>query len=640
MVAAAAVVPVVGAAQPAPSPRPAITIRSDRELGPFDPDRFCNLNLDGGYGQIADFGVDAAFEWIRATGAVSSIRCPMWLGEGRLKRRPDWLCGAQVEIGPTGEAKWDRLERALDSLVAAGVKPFICCGGLPNELLTAPVKRDSRGVPLNLPANLDRYRKFLVQLFRRLQKTYGEDEVRSWRFEAWSRPDAPNSPAADPATFQALYDHFASAADEVDSQLQIGAPGLRDDLGFLSSFLEHCATGKNAATGKLGARITFVSWTAPPSNSELRTRAEQVRALMVRHKALLKTESIVSDEAAGPAETGLDERNRVVNWLERVAMLSDPALGVSMAVRDADLMSSHFEGNHAVTTRVGQFAVPMAQFRAQVLLQNLGRARVPAAAPDGLLVLATRTLDDRKNPAVQVLVARTGPSGGDDLEFDVRVEALPARYFRMPARIYRLGVSGDPRREWEKAGRPRPAPDELGKRLADEAGWKPSSENPAVPVNAGTAVIPIRLVPGEAALVQLGSATRPEREISPRGERLRAAEQAFGRALALSGRDLDRALEALDRLIREQRDNHWADVARQARISFLRDLRRDPEGSNTELRALLARPLDRMERLRVLESLRVAAVRKSDGAGARALTVQIVDLERHLAQLAEWVDDH
>ncbi len=87
---------------------------------------------------------------------------------------------------------------------------------------------------------------------------------KTWLWEVWNEPDIPYWHGTAEEYFK-LYDYSAAAVLRAVPYAQIGGPdstGPTNDkaAGFLRNFLEHCAHGKNAATGKTGAPLAFISF--------------------------------------------------------------------------------------------------------------------------------------------------------------------------------------------------------------------------------------------------------------------------------------------------------------------------------------------------------------------------------------------
>ena len=119
---------------------------------------------------------------------------------------------------------------------------------------------------------------------RRALERYGEPEVRTWNWEVWNEPDIGYWQGTW-EEYDQLYDHTAHAVKRAFPEARIGGPdstGPADAkaAGFLRQFLEHCARGKNFATGAKGAPLDFVSFHAKGNPS---LAHDQVRMGIRRH---------------------------------------------------------------------------------------------------------------------------------------------------------------------------------------------------------------------------------------------------------------------------------------------------------------------------------------------------------------------
>ena len=73
-----------------------------------------------------------------------------------------------------------------------------------------------------------------------------------------------------PEEYDKLYDYTADAIKRALPAAHVGGPGTTGAGGpkaahFLKQFLEHCARGENAVTGKRGAPLDFISYHAKGS---------------------------------------------------------------------------------------------------------------------------------------------------------------------------------------------------------------------------------------------------------------------------------------------------------------------------------------------------------------------------------------
>jgi len=98
---------------------------------------------------------------------------------------------------------------------------------------------------------------------------YGKAEVETWSWELWNEPDI-SYWRGTPAEYDKLYDYTSDAIKRTLPATHVGGPGTTGPASqkaadYLKQFLEHCARGANAATGKRGAPLDFISYHAKGS---------------------------------------------------------------------------------------------------------------------------------------------------------------------------------------------------------------------------------------------------------------------------------------------------------------------------------------------------------------------------------------
>jgi xylan 1,4-beta-xylosidase len=98
---------------------------------------------------------------------------------------------------------------------------------------------------------------------------YGKAEVESWSWELWNEPDI-SYWRGTPEEYDKLYDYTSDAIKRALPATHVGGPGTTGPASqkaadYLKQFLEHCARGTNAATGKRGAPLDFISYHAKGS---------------------------------------------------------------------------------------------------------------------------------------------------------------------------------------------------------------------------------------------------------------------------------------------------------------------------------------------------------------------------------------
>ncbi len=160
-------------------------------------------------------------------------------------------------------------DRIFDALVAAHVRPIVEIGFMPEALSTHPEpyrhdfpKGDIFTGWSYPPKDWDKWSKLVLAYATHLHARYGA-QTDGWLWEVWNEPDIAywHGTAEE---YDKLYDLTAAAIREALPQAKIGGPeatGVSDHSEpFLRQFLEHCAHGRNAATGDVGAPLDFISY--------------------------------------------------------------------------------------------------------------------------------------------------------------------------------------------------------------------------------------------------------------------------------------------------------------------------------------------------------------------------------------------
>ena len=189
-------------------------------------------------------------------------------GEASLK----WGSTNAYTEGSDGQPKydWAITDRIFDSLMAAHLRPIVEIGFMPEALSTHPKpyrhtfpKGDIYTGWAYPPKDYDKWAR-LVQVYAdHLKSRYGT-KVDQWLWEVWNEPDIGYWQAS-PEEYNRLYDVTANSILTVLPHALTGGPestGVtsKRSEAFLRQFLEHCAHGVNAATGKAGAPLSFISY--------------------------------------------------------------------------------------------------------------------------------------------------------------------------------------------------------------------------------------------------------------------------------------------------------------------------------------------------------------------------------------------
>jgi xylan 1,4-beta-xylosidase len=166
---------------------------------------------------------------------------------------------------------WTITDRIFDSLHDNGVRPLVEVGFMPEALSIhpQPYRHHFPESPVFTgwsypPKDYAKWSALVTAWAQHLVDRYGNVAVNTWLWEVWNEPDIDYWHGT-PEEYDKLYDVTTAAILKVLPNAKIGGPeatgvtpGRSED--FLRQFLEHCAHGKNAATGTVGAPLAFISF--------------------------------------------------------------------------------------------------------------------------------------------------------------------------------------------------------------------------------------------------------------------------------------------------------------------------------------------------------------------------------------------
>lgn len=169
---------------------------------------------------------------------------------------------------------WTIIDRIFDTFHDAGLKPLVEIGFMPEALSTHPHPYRHTFPQTQVgtiytgwaypPKDYQRWSDLVFQFANHLRDRYGEAEVNGWLWEVWNEPDIGYWQGTQEEFFK-LYDFSVDAVLRALPAARIGGPdttgpGNAKSADFLRAFLDHCAHGKNFATGKMGSRLDFISF--------------------------------------------------------------------------------------------------------------------------------------------------------------------------------------------------------------------------------------------------------------------------------------------------------------------------------------------------------------------------------------------
>jgi len=166
---------------------------------------------------------------------------------------------------------WTVLDRIFDTFHAAGIKPLVELGFMPQALSTHPEPYRHNFPHGEIftgwaypPKDYQKWAELVFKFVHHLRQRYGDAEVKTWLWEVWNEPDSGYWKGT-PEEYFKLYDFSVDAVLRALPEARIGGPDSTGPASpkaaeFLRSFLDHCAHQKNFVTGKTGSRLNFIAF--------------------------------------------------------------------------------------------------------------------------------------------------------------------------------------------------------------------------------------------------------------------------------------------------------------------------------------------------------------------------------------------
>jgi xylan 1,4-beta-xylosidase len=168
---------------------------------------------------------------------------------------------------------WRIVDRIFDAYLQAHAKPFVEIGFMPEALSVRPEPytrhwpKPDDGIGWSYPPkDYEKWSELISEWVRHSIARYGRSEVESWYWEVWNEPDI-SYWRGTPEEYDKLYDYAAEGVKRVLPGARVGGPATTGPdnpkaAAFLQQFLEHCARGRNYATGHWGAPLDFITFHA------------------------------------------------------------------------------------------------------------------------------------------------------------------------------------------------------------------------------------------------------------------------------------------------------------------------------------------------------------------------------------------
>ncbi|MGA7160056.1 MAG: beta-xylosidase [Bacteroidota bacterium] len=172
---------------------------------------------------------------------------------------------------------WTIIDSIFDTYVDRKMKPLAEIGFMPEALSMHPEPYQHHWSPGSAnkletgwaypPNNYKKWAELIYQWVTHSVERYGKTEVESWYWELWNEPDIFYLVSEEKVTdYCKMYDYASDAVKRALPTARIGGPHTTGGgARFLQSFIRHCLTDSNSATGKIGAPLDFVAFHAKGS---------------------------------------------------------------------------------------------------------------------------------------------------------------------------------------------------------------------------------------------------------------------------------------------------------------------------------------------------------------------------------------
>lgn len=169
---------------------------------------------------------------------------------------------------------WTILDRIFDAYRQRGVRPYAEIGFMPEALSIhpEPYQHDWRpgshyaaiGTGWSYPPkDYHQWAALIHAWVTHCVARYGKAEVARWYWEVWNEPNGSAYWHGSPEDFDRLHDFAIDAVRRALPEARVGGPDVAGSGGaFMRQFLEHCLSGINYATGRIGTPLDFVSFHA------------------------------------------------------------------------------------------------------------------------------------------------------------------------------------------------------------------------------------------------------------------------------------------------------------------------------------------------------------------------------------------
>ena len=251
-----------------------IQVDTGRSLGPLQP-VWSYFGYDEPNYTYTPHGRELIAELTASSSTPIAIRTHNLLTSGEGK--PDLKWGSTNAYTEDSAGRpvydWKIVDQIFDTYLAAGAKPLVEIGFMPQALSTHPEPYQHHFPKDELftgwtypPKDYDKWRELTYELVLHCIARYRKSEVAGWSWDVCNEPDIPYWHGTS-EEYDKLYDYAVDGVRRALPEAKVGGPattgpGAPKAAEFLRQFLRHCASGTNFATGKSGAPLDFISFHA------------------------------------------------------------------------------------------------------------------------------------------------------------------------------------------------------------------------------------------------------------------------------------------------------------------------------------------------------------------------------------------
>ena len=144
--------------------------------------------------------------------------------------------------------RWDQADKALDTLLQIGLRPFVNLSPMPVALASGATTVFD-WVNTTPPRDYAEWGQLMGAFARHCLDRYGLDEIAQWYYEVWNEPNI-NFWTGTQEDYWKLYDVSAKALKAVSPRLRVGGP-VTARCAWVGDMILHCSRG--------GVPLDFIS---------------------------------------------------------------------------------------------------------------------------------------------------------------------------------------------------------------------------------------------------------------------------------------------------------------------------------------------------------------------------------------------